>query len=387
MLLVLLLASSCGLEKVAEYPRTNPDGIWTGPSYGKYTGEQCLMSVVEYQYGWDWHESASSEGVRYHLTLCQDGIPVLRVPVADSCFVSADPQRHRIRNGHLYTDMTDGVHTVVKRDGRLIYRCEGAEEVIDVREAGDQVHTVSEKKDGGFVYRVDGIPCVERESGRLFGTFEETTDSLCFFFSQTMLTAEGSEDAFYMVADAKVRKVDPPVDVARMWDMGLYDGEICMLASVKADSDPVFIRGKIQQPLYRLDGSKIIVCSFLPSDEVCVYTRHLHSGQILMTDILGFGNGKWKMYSIGSTLSAACVKNGQYGAAINRSGQSLGYIFKGSIGYRIPDGYAISAFDCMTVKDNVVYVGLSPLKGSNPILWKNGELDTLGINGYVTGLQ
>lgn len=384
---MLLLAVSCGLEKVAEYPRTNPDGIWTGPSYGKYTGGECLAAVVEYQYGWDWHESASAEGLKHHLTLCQDGIPVLRVPVADSCFISADPQRHRIRNGHLYTDMTDGRQTVLKRDGMLVYRCEGAEEVIDVRETGNQVHTVSEKEGGGFVYRIDGVPYVERDSGRLFGTFEETEDSLCFFFSQTISVAEGREEVFYMVADAKVRKIESPEDVVHMWDMGLFDGEVCMLASVSEDSNPVFIRGEKRESLYDFYGNKIIICSFLASEDVCVYTRLLHPGHNMMTDLLWFEGGRWKMYSIGSTLSAACMREGQYCSAVNHSGSSQGYIYKGGTGYYIPDDYAISVFDCMTLKDSVLYAGLSPLKGNNPILWKDGVLDTLDINGYITCLQ
>jgi hypothetical protein len=374
---VLLLAVSCGLEKVGEFPHSNPDGIWTGPSYGKDAGEGCHVAVVEHK-----------TGDKSYLTLCKGKIPVLRVPVSDSCFVSSDPGRHRIRNGHLYTDMTDGKRTVVKRDGKEVYSCDGAEEVLDIREVGPEVHSLSERiSEGGFVYRIDGVPCVERESGRLVGTFEETSDSLCFFFSQTVMTVDGKKESFYLVSDTKVRKLEMAEDVVKVWDMGLYEGKICILASVSGKVNPIFMREDTRENLYDLYGNQIIVCRFLPSETVCVYTRLLHTGQNLMTDILWFGDRKWKMYSIGNTLSAACMKEGQYAAAINPSGPSYGYIYRGGAGCFLPDDYIVSGFESMTIRDSVLYVGLSPVKGKNPVLWRDGTLDTLRLDGYITCLE
>ena len=374
---VLLLAVSCGLEKVGEFPYSNTDGIWTGPSYGKDTGEGCHVVIVE-------QKSVSKSC----LTLCKGKIPVLRVPVGDSCFVSSDPGRHRIRNGHLYTDMTDGQCTVVKRDGKVLYSCEGAEEVLDVRESGSEVHTLSERlNEGGFVYRIDGVSCVERESGRLIGTFEETTDSLCFFFSQTIMTADGKEETFYLVSGSKVRKLDVAEDVVKVWDVGLYDGKICMLATVRGRGNPIFMSGDTRENLYDLYGNQVIVCRFLLSETVCVHIRLLHTGHDLMTDVLWFGDGRWKMYSIGSTLSAACMKEGLYAAVTNPSESSYGYIYRGDTGHFLPDDYAVSGSDSMTIKDSVLYVGLSPLKGKNPMIWRDGVLDTLRLDGYITCLQ
>lgn len=386
-MVVLLLAVSCGLEKVGEYPHSNSEGIWTGPSYGKDIGEGCHAVVVEYQYGYDWHESVGSDDVRCHLTLCQGTVPVLRVPVADSCYVSSNPLCHRIRNGHLYTDMTDGNQTVVKRDGREIYRCEGAESVLDIRETDSGIHSLSEREGGGFTYRIDGELCIERQSGRLFGPFEAATDSLCFFFSQKIMTAEGSKDAFYMVVDSKIRKFDVAEDVVKVWDMGLFDGQVCMLASFGEDTNPMFVCGQERLPLYDFYGNRIILCSFMPSGTKSVYTRILHPGQNLMTDILWFGEGQWDMYPIGTPLSAVCVGDGLYGGAVNTSESIKGHIYRGKTGFLLPDGYAVTTFESMTVRDSALYVGLSPLKGNNPMIWKDGDLDTLRLNGYITCLE
>jgi hypothetical protein len=47
----------------------------------------------------------------------------------------------------------------------------------------------------------------------------------------------------------------------------------------------------------------------------------------------------------------------------------------------------VSGFESMTIRDSVLYVGLSPVKGKNPVLWRDGTLDTLRLDGYITCLE
>ena len=66
------------------------------------------------------------------------------------------------------------------------------------------------------------------------------------------------------------------------------------------------------------------------------------------------------------------------------SGRGLIYRFGEEI--MMPEGYSSVGCSTSAVKDGVLHVGLSSLTGGKPVIWKDGAVDTLDINGHVSSM-
>lgn len=96
-----------------------------------------------------------------------DGRKVLQVPVE----TPPDPERHRIWNGHLWSDSTDGHQTVVLCDGQEQFRFDGEEHLQGFLLVNGDVHTLGQHPGrGGFCYRINGEAVFESAKGSVLGS-------------------------------------------------------------------------------------------------------------------------------------------------------------------------------------------------------------------------
>jgi len=96
-----------------------------------------------------------------------DGRKVLQVPVS----TPPDPERHRIWNGHLWSDSTDGHQTVVLCDGQEQFRFDGEEHLQGFLLVNGEVHTLGQHPGrGGFCYRINGEAVFESARGSVLGS-------------------------------------------------------------------------------------------------------------------------------------------------------------------------------------------------------------------------
>ena len=40
----------------------------------------------------------------------------------------------------------------------------------------------------------------------------------------------------------------------------------------------------------------------------------------------------------------------------------------------------------LSIINGILNVGLSSQEGSRPLLWRDGQIDTLSVNGYISGI-
>lgn len=378
---------ACGLEEMGTGQYAGQEGIWYGPSYGKNMSGTVYTVGLDYPSGYDWRADADKGMVKCSLVLFADGIPVLKVPVGDGYEVSSDQSCHRVRNGHLYTDYTDGKSTVLKRDGKEIARYDGAEEILCFEVFNGKIHTLNRRKGSeGFVYRVDGNLVLERQDGNPFLHMAEHADSVRFCFRQTQKTATGNEERYYESVSGTVRQIGTATDSLKIRDMKIIDGNLYSLADIPGKNPVILHDGKEDYAAY-LIRQNVVSCSFCDSDSLCVNVRCRYSGSNTMTDILWTGGNEWTMYRMGQTLSAVHADADGINAVINPSDGRDGMIFSGRTAHLIPQGYRVYSRDCMTRRDSVLYVGLSSGADAPAIVWKNGVLDTLKINGPITCLR
>lgn len=379
--------AACGLEEMGSGQYAGQEGIWHGPSYGKNMSGTVYTVGLDYPEGYDWRTDADKGQVKCSLVLFADGTPVLKVPVGNGYEVSSDQSCHRVRNGHLYTDYTDGKTTVLKRDGKEIARYDGSEEFLCFEVFNGRIHTLSRRKgSGGFVYRVDGNLVLERQEANPYLHMTEHADSVRFCFRQTQKTATGYEERYYESVSGTVRQIGTATDSLRIHDMKMIDGAQYSIAEIQGKKPVIMHDGKEDYAAY-LIRQNVVSCSFCDSEGLCVNVRCRYSGSNTMTDILWTGGNEWIMYRMGQTLSAVHADADGTNAVINPSDGKDGMIFSGRTAYLIPHGYRVYSKDCMTRRDSALYVGLSSGADAPAVVWKNGVLDTLKINGPITCLR
>ena len=96
-----------------------------------------------------------------------DGEKVLEIPVSSP----PDPERHRIWDGHLWSDFTDGHETVVLCDGQEQFRFAGEEHLQGFLLVNGDIHTLGQHpgKDG-FCYRINGKAVFDSPRGSVLGS-------------------------------------------------------------------------------------------------------------------------------------------------------------------------------------------------------------------------
>ena len=387
LMIAVALLSACGLEQVGVGEHSSSDGIWRGPSYGKHYSGTVYAVALDYPDGYDWRADAQKGRVKCSMVMFADGVPVLKVPVGDVYEVSSDKSRHRLRDGCLYTDYTDGNTTVIKRDGEAVARFEGAEDILCMEVHDGRVHTLSRRAGGGgFLYRVDGTLVLERPDGTVYPHLDEYADSIRFCFAQQQKTAEGVKTSYYQTAEGKVRKIDMPETVTKVWDMKMFSGRPAAVVST-GDVSPVLLYEDRSETSEYLTRQDVISCAFCDSDHLCICVRCRYSGDNLMSDILWSGGNEYIMYRIGRTLSSFHAD--EYGpcAVINPMTGRDGVIFDGKTAFPMPGGYSVCSGECIVRRDSVLFVGLSSAGEDPPLIWTKGEPDTLRINGPVTCLR
>jgi hypothetical protein len=81
-----------------------------------------------------------------------------------------DPERHRARQGHLWTDRIEGKETVLCRDGEEVLRFPGEELLRGFLIKDGKVHTLGQRPgNAGICYRVDGKEVFSAPAGRVIG--------------------------------------------------------------------------------------------------------------------------------------------------------------------------------------------------------------------------
>lgn len=130
------------------------------------------LCTVEYPPEYPWRRDTLHLDVTPEIVLYRNYRQVLRFPAGEGA--CPDPDMLHIVDGHLYSEDSSMSETVVRRDGAVLYRCEGREMLAGLVEVGQDVYTLSQHRSGeGFSYRMNGELLLSREAGRLYGSLSD----------------------------------------------------------------------------------------------------------------------------------------------------------------------------------------------------------------------
>lgn len=386
LLLVPGLAG-CSLTDPGFLPGTSRNEILNGPRGETSPKDQedrhLWVSAVEYPEGYDWKRDTARGVVACRLVLFRDGDRTMELPVRSG--VSPDGDMHRIAGGHIYTDDCTDEETFLCCDGKEILRYRGRETLRGfVVGSGGEIHTLGQNRGGpGLTYRIDGKIIHEEPTGTLFGepgsgVFRSGALCLDGGISFGFSTAGGR---FCLWEDGSVEELSLR-DPQKVFDLRLVDRK------------PVAV--------YSTQGNQLRLCigdnDFSPSNLRAVHARILpdEAGgfRILLRYRAGNGeeydalmetNGHVRAYTnVGFRVEA--VMEGNSFVASDREGRVSAIGWKGTVDRPEAGRWTLMGPPCIWMNGEEAWVGLTAQPPDCPAIWNKGEMTTLLMNGYLTGV-
>ncbi len=393
MFMLMFAAISCGLEEIGKDPDGGAGEIWTAPgsdmdsiAVGKSV---AYVTAMEYFDRYDWRADPGRGEVKCSLVVYADGKPVMKIPVGEKYETSSDPETHRMLNGHIYTDYLSETETVIKRDGKELIRYAGREIICGMACRQGEIHTLGHNASGeGFTYRINGEIIMERASGSSFGSLHYEGDNISFAFREPIKSEKDTLERYYFVLDGEVLQTAVREDLKKVWDIIPYKGDVCYLASLVGVSAPVLVSPEGMQALSIAPKAKMLTARILHDDEHLYVEGLVEREGLEMTSVLWHADGRSNIFANGMTVSSSCVDGGCICCVLNPSPPYMkGVIYQNGKYHSMPEDCFSSGSRTSALIDGILHVGLSSQSGSHPVIWRDGEIIPLDINGFITSVS
>lgn len=158
---------------------------------------------------------------------------VLSLPVSSP----PDPERHRIWDGHLWSDSTDGRQTVVYCDGQEQFRFEGEEHLQGFLLLNGDVHTLGQRPGrNGFCYRINGKAVFSSSKGSVLGhpadpewrggalTLDGNDVYYCYSLPVTLKDRVDRE--YHVMKGGEAFKTIPAGTSSALYDLRVHQGKV-----------------------------------------------------------------------------------------------------------------------------------------------------------------
>lgn len=385
--LLVAVFCSCGLTELGVVPADDENGVWDVPGSLPQPMVQSITysSAFDYPENYKWQSDTESGTVRCSLVVFMEEMPILKVPVGEDYKVSSDPDMHRLIDGHLYTFFASADETVIKKDGRPYLSYPQPEIISDFRIINGVVHTLGLKRDGGgFSYRVEGEQVLSRDDGYVFDRimYEDTT--VCVAFLEPIKVEEGILERYYLMKNGKVSQIALRDDIKRVWDVVYSNGELLYLASLTGVSHPVLVFEDNITALSIPPGLALLDCNISQLVSGTGVEAICSDGQQLQ-EVVWDTKGKMSIYPKGMTMSAVSYNGDELSFALNPFQQNeTGIIINSGESVMMPEGYACMSRRAMDYSSGILSVGLSSPTGQVPVIWKDGRITQLDVNGYIS---
>ena len=384
---VCLAVQSCGITELYKADVDDKNGVWNGPAADPSPMSPSLtfVSAFDYPDGYDWRSDPDRGHVKCSLVVFREGLPVLKIPVGNEYRVSPDPDMHRIIDGHLYTDFSDGTETLLKKNGKPVLSYPGAEMICDMKVKGSDIYTLGHSRTGqGFALRLNGSVLLSREAGYTFERILIEDTEVSVAFAEPIVSSSGTVERYYVMRGGKVTQIALRDDIKQVWDVAVYGEEIYYLASLTGVQAPVLVSSQGMTTLQMPSSMRVVSCRMnILEGGICVEGVLADGNQV--QSVLWGTDFQYSLFPKGMTFSALCFGEDGLHCTMNpASGMGAGLIFRGGESLEIPAGYACMSRSAMDFASGMLTVGLSSLKGEAPALWVDGRLKNLDINGYIS---
>ena len=349
------------------------------------------VTGIEYPEGYDRVRDTAYGTADCRIVLFRNAERIVEVPAGYIHETSTDPDMHRIADGHVYTDFSTDAETVVKCDGRELFRYSGREMMKGFLVRDGRVHTLGQNRSGeGFSYRIDGKTVFSRDKGRIIGDTDDSSyeggalyeDESSIFFSYT----DGA--GWYIVEDGTERVVTMPSGVNEVFDIRMYGGRLYRSVSAAAHGNPVLYTEGEMNELGQAGSAQIPrICRIVPGQENIMVKGYYSNGSV-NTYRLWAKNKPLAMPGNEIRVCDFYENGGDWGFVGIMSERSLVVSRPNSIlTIALPASYRFNGNSCATLCGGKFYLALSPAGDGLPAVWTEDKTETLDLNGILTGIK
>lgn len=139
----------------------------------EFFNDSLLITGVEYPQGYDWVRDTAHSSVKANILLFRGPREHLRIPCGGDELWPADPDCHRVWNGHIYTFATEDGCTIIGCDGEEVLRYSAAESIRGFALDEGQILTLGQNVSGhGLSFRKDGRVMFLSDEGTVIGSLD-----------------------------------------------------------------------------------------------------------------------------------------------------------------------------------------------------------------------
>lgn len=358
------------------------------------------IAGVQFPEGYDWQIDTMAAEEKGELVLYKGTELLVSVPVSyDNC-VSADPDMFRIADGHLYSDFCDNKQTIVKCDGKEIFRYDGREQMCGFAVKGKDVWTLGQDRsgEGGLSLRKNGKVVHSHEGGFILGNLADTYNRQgalsfvdgepVFFYYYIGQGALSRSTHCVMVKGTSTTELDVPKNFNRIMDAKLIDGVPVMVGQMGTTRNMLSIVKKGTVVSYTLVGfDKLGNCRITPVGDGNLLLSGECFASGLVTGYICDKDGNNLFYDIEGRLIGLYVSEGidvilscgENGAdpTITTNGRSVGHAGR----------YLYISAKSAVLLEKLYFIALNPAGKERPFLLRGSKKSTIDFNGFVSELD
>jgi hypothetical protein len=288
--------------------------------------------------------------------------------------------------GDLYTDYSTDSLTVIKKNGKHLFSYSGREMIVSMHVDSTGVYTLGQARNGiGLTFRRDGELLYRQVWGQVLGQLSPSGKA--FAFAEKVHGIGKEIERYYIYDEGEVFQVGVRDDVAKIWDVIQCNGKTHYLATLTGINYPVHVSEDGMQVLDFPSGSTFRSCSFLRGCADVVIEGVYDNFAGMMTSRL-WRNGVLELTCpAGMTLWAPYIEQGGVSGILIQQQTGGQKIYRSGEVYDMPEGYTVMGTAPLAMVDGILHVGMTSIDGGIPAVWQDGEMRSLGFNGYISSIS
>lgn len=307
-----------------------------------------------------------------------------------------DPERHRARQGHLWTDIVQGKETVVFRDGEEWLRFPGEELLMGFHFSGGKLHTLGQRPGNeGICYRIDGEAVFSAPAGRIIGSASSpewdsgafSADSSGLFYAYGIpFVHSGSTTWEYRIMKGPDAFQTIPDDASgTVLDLRIFQGKVYR-ADLSGRTLRLLCGDDILLSRRLLQAERIGNVALVPiGQEMCLKGVSTYSGYSEAwvmtgngTDVQAALSGRTPRLFRKGPVRAAWVEKDRLIHSFTRQGNMT----------PIPVGrYRLSSPLCLNAFDGALYAVFSDTTGTNHLILADTTITPIHLPGTPTSIR
>lgn len=323
------------------------------------------------------------------LLLFKNGVRVDSLPALNVI----QPEQHRFRIGHLWTNATDGFRTFVQRDGEPCLTYNGEERLVGFLVQDGHLHSLGQKPGGGFSYRIDGEIVYTTDKGLVLGSgadedwpggaISQDGGSVYYTYGIAQQSADTPVWEYRLMRGNDIWKVITPPADGQLFDVRVSGGN-CYRLERRYDRNCLITGEDVRVLSARgnQDELKLVPCG----DGIAAIGNSL-MGPARMGWLEQADGSYYQYLHLGGGRLRLWLWNGALTKLLMDPQDCLSGVQSGSWSEDFPAGaYRLQHPRCAAFRDGILSLALTATDGCEHLFWAGGQETPVHFNGYFTGI-